>query len=103
MAKYVAATTTSGSDGGEVSRDARDIQSELTRAQWDDFQERFIPVENELLGMASTGNANQDADLAGNYVEKAYANTKSQLGRKQAGLGAGITNRQNSALERAVS
>lgn len=84
----------------DTAQGADQIQADITRAQWEDFQERYIPVENDLLALASTSSANAAADDSGNYMERAFANTTGQLGRQNQGLGAPVSARTQAAMDR---
>lgn len=81
-------------------KDPSEISSQVTRAQWQDYQERYVPRELEALGIATDMDFTEEGDRAGATAARqqslaAGAFTR-QLGRQNVQL----TDAQKAGLSR---
>lgn len=82
-----------------TSGDPQKIQGAVTRAQWEDFQNRYIPIENEVIDKV-TADIEPEADRAGDFVRRAADNARDQRTRQLSRLGVNLTERQRVGLAR---
>ena len=90
-------------NGGVVYRgDADQAQSDLVEAQRADFDERFAPLEDELMGKI-TASTEPEADRAGRKVRQQERITRGSFMRDLARSGASATAPQKKSIRRARS
>lgn len=91
------------------SADPAAVTGALTRAQWADYKQRFMPYENALMGLTSYNNpgiVQQEVDQAvgsGGYVQQAAAGAVDQFNRNTARMGLSMTAEQRDAAARQSS
>lgn len=69
---------------------AQDTLAELYEAEFQDYLQRFFPVEQDLIQQMTTGFEGlqqEEIGRAQEAVAKQYANVRGQMGRRQAGFG----------------
>ena len=69
---------------------AQDTLAELYEAEFQDYLQRFFPVEQDLIQQMTTGFEGlqqEEIGRAQEAVAKQYANVRGQAGRRQAGFG----------------
>tara|TARA_B110000858_G_scaffold95472_1_gene109988 strand:- start:745 stop:1224 length:480 start_codon:yes stop_codon:yes gene_type:complete len=73
-------------------KSAQDTLADLYENEFQDYLNRFFPVEQDLIQQMTTGFEGlqqEEIGRAQSAVAKQYANTKGQAGRRQAGYGLG--------------
>lgn len=91
-------TTTTGDYG------AQEALARLYDAEYQDYLNRFFPVERQLMGEMQEGfGAQQQAEIerAQSTAAKTFANLRGQEQRRRAGFGMNIDSETNNALDRA--
>jgi hypothetical protein len=69
---------------------AQDTLAELYEAEFQDYLQRFFPVEQDLIQQMTTGFEGlqqEEIGRAQEAVARQYANVRGQMGRRQAGFG----------------
>ena len=91
-----------GGGGGASGSSASQTYAALTRQQWANYVETFMPVENQLIKYAT------DTSLPGQEMAKASANVQSAFGaqegatqRRLSGLGVSLSGDEQQAQTRA--
>lgn len=72
---------------------AQDTLSDLYEAEFQDYLNRFFPVEKDLIAQMTTGFGElqqEEINRAQSAVAKQYANVRGQEGRRQAGYGVSL-------------
>lgn len=72
--------------------------AKISRDQWEDYKQRFMPVEKRLAGQIGTQSA-FDAGFAKRQIPQAFAMQQGALGRDFARLGVTATPDQQAAME----
>jgi len=89
---------------GSGSTSASDTFAALTREQWADYQNTFVPLENQLIQMATDPEAaNRAMADASQNVNDAFAAQEGATGRRLRGLGLQLTPEQQTASTRATA
>jgi hypothetical protein len=79
-----------------LSGDANDLYAEITRAQWNDFQENDIPYLKAYADEITSGQTITDAVTDASKANTAgYASARESLGRQQSGLGLALSSRES--------
>lgn len=64
------------------STDAEDMNADLIRAEYEDYRQRYLPLERELMRLAMDPEEKKKAvNRAGEEVESGYANASAQSSR----------------------
>jgi hypothetical protein len=83
---------------------ASDTFAALTREQWADYQNTFVPLENQLIQMATDPEAaNQAMADASQNVNDSFAAQEGATDRRLRGLGLQLTPEQQAASTRATA
>lgn len=72
---------------------AQDTLADLYEAEFQDYLNRFFPVEKDLIAQMTTGFGElqqEEINRAQSAVAKQYANVRGQEGRRQAGYGVSL-------------
>jgi hypothetical protein len=90
--------------GAQRQMSAGDTFAALTREQWADYQNTFVPLENQLIQMATDPEAaNRAMADASQNVNDSFAAQEGSTGRRLRGLGLQLTPEQQAASTRATS
>lgn len=87
-------------------RDPSAATAALTRAQWADYQQRFQPVETQLMNMTTYSNPEIVGQELGRaigeqgYINKAFNTAQTQAVNNTARFGAALTPEQQAARNR---
>lgn len=74
---------------------------EITRQQYDDYQKRFVPIENQLIGMVGDKATNERlVNEAGTRSDAAFDSSAGALGRNLERLGVRPTAGQSASMQR---
>lgn len=93
-------------DYGAFAADPAQVTGALTRAQWADYKNRFMPYENALMGLTSYNNpgiVGMEVDQAigdHGYVRKATDGAADQFQRNVSRMGLSMTDEQRLAVQR---
>lgn len=82
---------------------AQDTLSDLYEAEFQDYLNRFFPVEKDLIAQMTTGFGElqqEEIGRAQSAVAKQYANVRGQEGRRQAGYGVSLRPETNSDYQK---
>lgn len=80
---------------------AQDAFAAITRQQWDDYLQNYVPMENRLIDYATDETKPQDAAyLAGRGVGQAFAQQRESAGRRLAGMGLELTPEEQAAADK---
>lgn len=91
-----------GGGGGDAPpMTASDTYAALTRAQWDDYVARFIPIENNLISFATDWTKPQQAaEAAQADVQAQFAQAPAIAERRARSQGIGLRPEESAAIER---
>lgn len=93
-----------GRGQGERSTVASDTFAALTREQWADYQNTYVPLENQLIQQAMDPEAaNRAMASASQNVNDAFAAQQGATDRRLRGLGLQLTPEQQAASTRATA
>lgn len=90
--------------GGSAPSDSLEKQqsnyelAKISRDQWEDYKQRFMPVEKRLASQIGTQSA-FDAGFAKRQIPQAFAMQQQALGRDFARLGVTATPEQQAAMD----
>jgi hypothetical protein len=80
------------------------VLGEISRAQWDDWEERFAPKVEELAAIATdTGLPGELADQSMEAVGNSFDNANKSLAMKQAGLGLQLDATEQASQDRVMA
>lgn len=82
---------------------AQDTLADLYEAEFEDYLQRFFPVEQDLIQQMTTGFEGlqqEEISRAQEAVAKQYANVRGQEGRRQAGFGLSLRPETQSDFQR---
>lgn len=82
---------------------AQDTLADLYEAEFQDYLQRFFPVEQDLIQQMTTGFEElqqEEIGRAQEAVARQYANVRGQAGRRQAGFGLSLRPESQSDFER---
>lgn len=82
---------------------AQDTLADLYEAEFQDYLQRFFPVEQDLIQQMTTGFEGlqqEEIGRAQEAVARQYANVRGQAGRRQAGFGLSLRPESQSDFER---
>ena len=82
---------------------AQETLSDLYEAEFQDYLQRFFPVEQDLIQQMTTGFEGlqqEEIGRAQEAVARQYANVRGQAGRRQAGFGLSLRPESQSDFER---
>lgn len=100
VAKPAATTNQFGIAEGDDKYASRTFAA-ISRAQFDDYKQRYRPLERQLIG--AFDNAADRQNLTGQatgFVNQGFANADAQFRRRSAGLGATLTPEQEQSYQR---
>lgn len=86
---------------------AKNLQSQVTRAQWEDYKLRYAPIVENLVDSVTGPNAaartQQVVNNASNAIDSAYANSRASAQRMAGAYGLSIprSSQTSSALDKA--
>lgn len=90
--------------GGQGSTTASDTFAALTREQWADYQNTYVPLENQLIQQAMDPEAaNQAMASASQNVNDSFTAQQGATDRRLRGLGLQLTPEQQAASTRATA
>lgn len=93
-----------GGGGGSRQNNAADEAAAMSRAQYDDYNNRFVPIENEILGsIGDTEQQARDAAAAGVRSDQAFDVSSGVLGRNLGRLQVTPTAEVKQASDRKIS
>lgn len=91
-------------NGGQRSTSAQDTFAALTREQWADYVNTFVPLENQIIQEATDPEAvNRAMAGASQNVNDAFAAQQGATDRRLRGLGLQLTPEQQAASTRATA
>jgi hypothetical protein len=91
-------------DKGQSSNTAQNTFADLTREQWADYVNTFVPIENQLIAEAMDPNAaNEAMTSASQNVSDAFSTQQGATDRRVRGLGLQLTADQRTAADRATN
>lgn len=82
---------------------AQDTLADLYEAEFEDYLQRFFPVEQDLIQQMTTGFEGlqqEEISRAQEAVARQYANVRGQEGRRQAGFGLSLRPETQSDFQR---
>lgn len=80
---------------------AQNAFAAITRQQWDDYLQNYVPVENRLINYAMDEQAPvQAAELAGRGIGQAFDQQRESTGRRLAGMGLQLTPEEQAAADK---
>lgn len=80
---------------------AQNAFAAITRQQWDDYLQNYVPLENRLIQYASDENAPQEAAyLAGRGIGQAFDRQRASTQRQLAGMGLQLTEEEQAAADK---
>ena len=89
-------------DPGWAKRHPDKAQGELINSQWQDFLERYAPLEEEAIAKAMDMDFSQEAAAAGNFVGRQFDAQQGALDRNLTRYGLAPTARQRAVSEDAL-
>lgn len=80
---------------------AQNTFAAITRQQWDDYLQNYVPIENRLINYAMDEQAPvQAAELAGRGIGQAFDQQRESTGRRLAGMGLQLTPEEQAAADK---
>lgn len=91
-----------GGRPAQRSTQAADTYAALTRDQWANYVNTFVPIENQLINFATDQNAPTEAMAeASQNVNQAFDAQQGATGRRLRGLGLQLSGEEQQAAQRA--
>jgi len=80
---------------------AQNAFAAITRQQWDDYLQNYVPLENRLIQYATDEQAPQDAAyLAGRGIGQQFDRQRESTQRRLAGMGLQLTPEEQAAADK---
>lgn len=80
---------------------AQNAFAAITRQQWDDYLQNYIPIENRLISYAMDEDAPmQQAQRAGQDISSAFGRQRESTQRRLAGMGLQLTPEEQAAADK---